>query len=111
RREGFHAVAAEDTNSRGILAVNNFCRMRVIITSNDGSDRDMMRSLVTVDEGLIFVYQGQVYQEQPILLTASDGLWRRELRKIGLTARHASVLAVLAQRGCDVERLPWNQLQ
>jgi hypothetical protein len=110
-RQGFDAVVIQDTDYRGILAVNNSCRMRMIIVSGDGSDRDRMRSLVTTDESLVFVYQGKVYQEQPTLLTVSAELCTRQLRKIGVTNRHDAVFAVLAQRQCDVERLPWDQLQ
>src|SRR6266404_1761056 len=110
-RQGFHTVVAEDTNFRRILAVNNTCRMRVMIASSDGADRDMTRSLVAADESLIFVHQGKVYQEQPILLTVSAEKWARALRKMGLTDRNESVLAVVAQRQCDAERLPWDQLQ
>jgi hypothetical protein len=102
---------AEDTNFRRILAVNNTCRMRVMIASSDGADRDMTRSLVAADESLIFVHQGKVYQEQPILLTVSAQMWARALRKMGLTDRNESVLAVVAQRQCDADRIPWDQLQ
>jgi len=102
---------AEDTNFRRILAVNNTCRMRVMIASSDGSDRDQTRSLVAADESLIFVHQGKVYQEQPILLTVSAELWARALRKMGLAGGHMSVLAVVAQRQCEADRLPWDQLQ
>ena len=109
-RHGFHAVVAEDTNFRTILAVNSSCRMRMLIAFNDGANRDMMRSLVAVNESLIFVHRGKVYQEQPILLSVSAELWGRALRKIGLTDRHMPVLAVVAQNQCDAERLPWEQL-
>lgn len=111
KRHGFHATVTEDMNFRGILAVNGTCHMRVMIAREDGSDRDVTRSLVTADESLIFVYQGKVYQEQPILLTVSAALWARQLRKLGLTGRHTPVLAVVAQRHCDADRLPWDQLQ
>jgi hypothetical protein len=110
-RQGFHAVVAEDTNFRRILAVNSSCRMRMMIASDDGADSDMMRSLVGADESLIFVHQGKVYEEQPTLLTVSAELWARQLRKLGLTDRHEIVLAVVAQRQCDAERLPWDELQ
>ena len=110
-RQGFHTVVAEDTNFRRILAVNNTCRMRVMIAFSDGADRDMTRSLVAADESLIFVHQGKVYQEQPILLTVSAEKWARALRKMGLTDRNESVLAVVAQRQCDADRIPWEQLQ
>jgi hypothetical protein len=110
-RQGFRAVVAEDENFHGIVAVNNFCRMRVMIASDDGADRDMMRSTVAADESLIFVHQGMVYQEQPILLTVWGALWTRLLRELGLTNRQEFNLAVAAQHQCDVERLPWDQLQ
>jgi len=110
-RRGFQVVVAKETTSAGIVAVNETCRMHVIIASNDGSDRDMIRSLVSADESLIFVHQSKVYQEQPISLPVLAELWMRSLRKIGLTDRHGYVLAVVAQRRCDAERLPWDQLQ
>jgi hypothetical protein len=110
-RQGFHAVAAEGANFREILAVNSSCRMRVMIAFNDGADRDRIRSLVTADERLFFIHQGQVYQEQPILMTAWAQLWMRPLRKMGLIGRRASVLAVAGQRQCEADRLPWDQLQ
>ncbi len=109
-RQGFHAVVTEDTNFRRILAVNSSCHM-LVKEFNDGAYRDMMRSLVAADESLIFVHQGKVYQEQPILLTVSAELWARALHKMGLTDRNEFVLAVVAERQCDAERLPWDQLQ
>jgi hypothetical protein len=59
-RQGLDAVVAEDENFRGIVAVNNFCRMRVMVASDDGADRDMIRSLAAADESLIFVHHGKV---------------------------------------------------
>jgi len=109
-RQGFHAVTTEDIGFRGIQAVNGTCQMRVVIASYDGTHRDMMRDLVTADDNLIFIHHGKVYQEQPILLTVSAELWARSLRQMGLTDRHAPVLAVVAPRQCDADRLPWEQL-
>jgi hypothetical protein len=102
---------ATDTDSPMILAVNGSCRMHVAVVSNNGADRDIIRSLVGADEDLIFVQQGKIYREQPILLAVSAELWVRVLRKMGLTDRREFVLAVVAQRQCDTDRLPWDQLQ
>jgi hypothetical protein len=90
-RRGFDAAVDERRNFRRILALNSFWRMRLLIASNDGADRDMMRSLAAVAESLIFVYLGKVYQEQPILLTVP-------------------VLALVGQNRGDVERLFWDDL-
>jgi hypothetical protein len=110
-RQGLDAVVAEDENFRGIVAVNNFCRMRVMVASDDGADRDMIRSLAAADESLIFVHHGKVYQEQPTLLTVVAELWARLFGKLGLANSHEFVLAVASQHRCDIERLPWDQLQ
>jgi hypothetical protein len=102
---------AKDTNSGMILAVNGSCLMHGMLILSNGADRDMIRSLVGADENLIFVHQGKVYQEQPVLLAVSAELWGRVLRKLGFTDRREFVLAVVAQRQCDADRLPWDQLQ
>ncbi len=49
-RRGFDAAVDERTNFRRILALNSSCRMRLLIASNDGADRDMMRSLAALAE-------------------------------------------------------------
>jgi len=110
-RHGFDAAASEDMNFRGIRAANGACHMRIMMPSYYGADRDMIRNLVTADDTVIFVHQGKVYREQPVLLTVSAELWARALRKIGLMNRHTPVLAVMAQRRCDADRLPWDQLR
>jgi hypothetical protein len=109
-RRGFDAAVDERRNFRRILALNSFWRMRLLIASNDGADRDMMRSLAAVAESLIFVYLGKVYQEQPILLTVSAELWARAPGKLGLTDHHLPVLALVGQNRGDVERLFWDDL-
>jgi hypothetical protein len=109
-RQGFHEIVTEGLNFRGIQAANGACHMRVVIPSYYGADRDMIRNLVTVDDTLIFVHRGRVYQEQPILLTVSTELWAHALRKMGLADHHTPALAVVAQRQCDADRLPWEEL-
>jgi hypothetical protein len=110
-RQGFHEIVTEDLNFRGIRAVNGTCHVRIIMPSYYGADRDIIRDLVTADETMMFVHQGRVYQQQPILLAISAELWARALRKMGVAYRHTPVLAVVAQRQCDADRLPWDQLQ
>jgi hypothetical protein len=110
-RQGFHEIVIEGLNFREIQAVNGTCHIRIMMPSYYGADRDVIRNLVSADHTLIFVHRGSVYQEQPILLTVSAELWTRALRKMGLADRRTPVLAVIAQRQCDAERLPWEELQ
>jgi hypothetical protein len=110
-RQGFHEIVTEGLNFRGIQAVNGACHLRVVMPSYYGADRDMIRNLVTADDTLIFVHRGSVYQEQPILLTVSAELGAHALRKMGFADRHTPVLAVVARRRCDADRLPWEELR
>jgi hypothetical protein len=110
-RQGFRTAVSSDMTFPSLVAANDLCRMRIMIASQDGADRDRLRNVLAADERLIFVHHGEVYQEQPILLTVATELLARPLRKMGLTRRDDLVLAVLAQRRCDVERLPWDQLR
>jgi hypothetical protein len=110
-RQGFHEIVTEDLHFRGIQAVNGACHMRIIMPSYYGADRDIIRDLVAADETLMFVHDGRVYREQPILLKVPAEIWRRALRKMGLAGRQMPVLAVVAQRQCEADRLPWDQLQ
>lgn len=110
-RQGFHDVVTEDLNFHGIRAVNGTCHMRIMMPSYFGADRDIIRDLVAADETLTFVHQGRVYRELPILLTVSAELWARALRKMGLAGGHMPVLAVAAQRQCEADRMPWDQLR
>jgi hypothetical protein len=110
-RQGFHAVVAEDMILPGIRAVNGACHMRIMMPSYYGADRDIARSLVAADESLMFVHQGRIYREQPTLQTLWAELWARSLRRIGLIYHRVPVLAVVAPRQCEAERLPWDQLQ
>jgi hypothetical protein len=110
-RQGFDVTATEDGHFYKLMAVNSSCRMRMMIASGNGADRDMLRALLAADETLIFVYQGRVYQEHLFFLTVLSELWTRALRKIGLTYRHESVLAVMAQRQCNAGRLPWSEIR
>jgi hypothetical protein len=116
-RQGFHEVVVEDLNLggyldfRGIRAVNGTCHMLIMMPSSYGADRDIIHDLATADDTVMFVHHGRVYQEQPIVLTVSAELWARALSKMGLAYRHTPVLAVVAQRQCEADRLPWDQLQ
>jgi hypothetical protein len=43
-------------------------------------------------------------------LTVSDFLWSRFRRELGFKTEPSPILAVVATRNCEAERLPWNEL-
>ena len=107
--QGFDAVATEDMPLPGIRAVDGDCRMHVI--KYNGADRDMIRDHMAATDRLFFIRRGKIDVEQPNTLNVLDELWASALRKIGLAGRQPPVLSVVASAHCDVDRLPWEQLQ
>jgi hypothetical protein len=94
-----------------IHASSGACQMRVMHDSYAGVYRDLIRNVTAANERLIYVYRGTVYREQPTWLTQSDEYWTRLIRKFGLAGHNPRVLAVVGSPQCDMERLPWEQLQ
>jgi len=92
-----------------IRATAGACRMLVAKSPAIGSDRDVLRQLLTPADGLFIVYRGKVYADQPTWLTVSDFLWARLRREIGLNTQAAPVLAVIATANCGAERLSWDE--
>jgi hypothetical protein len=112
-RQHFTTLVPEKTTFEVpmIRATAGACRILVVKPSFDGSDRERMRSYASANRDTVFVvFGGKIYEEQPTFLTVSDELWARFRRQLGLKAEATPVLAVIATKGCDAERLPWHQL-
>jgi hypothetical protein len=93
-----------------LQATAGACRILIVDSPAIGSDRDLVRRLVTDSDRVFVVFRGKVYPEQPTSLTVFDFLWTRFQRELGLRASAAPVLAVIAPPICDAERLPWADL-
>ena len=94
-----------------IRATTPVCRMLVIDSPVLGWDRDMVRRAATAADRVFVVFRGRVYAEQPTWLIASDFLWARLLRGLGVRVENAPLLTVIATTSCDAEQLPWDQLR
>jgi hypothetical protein len=112
-RQHFAILVSERTTDTPpmIRATGGLCRMLVIKSSYDGSDHDrIMHGYASATDTVFVVFGGRIYAEQPTFLTASDELWARFRRQLGLKAEATPVLVVIATKGCEAERLPWHQL-
>src|SRR5262249_35411444 len=111
-RHQFAALVSEKTATDlpMIRASAGLCRMLVIEPSYDGSDRDRISGAVSATDTVFVVFGGRIYAEQPILLTVLDRLWVTFRRQLGLRADAKPVLVVIAKKGCEPERLPWQEL-
>ena len=75
-----------------------------------GWDRDLIRRFGTADNLVFSVFRGQIYAEQPTWRTVPDYLWARFRRELGMEVSAEPVLAVVAAKICDAEKLPWSEL-
>jgi hypothetical protein len=111
-RQHFTAVVPETMPSElpMVRATAGACRILVIKPSYDGSDRERMRRYTSARDTIFVVFGGRIYAEQPTFLTVSDELWARFRRQLGLKVETTPALVVIATKGCDAERLPWQEL-
>jgi hypothetical protein len=106
-------VTVSDSVEEGrptIVASAGPCRIQIAKSPAVGWDRDLVRRYATPADEVFVVFRGRVYAEQPTWLTTSDYLWARLRRELGLGGEASLVLALIATRSCDAERLPWNEL-
>ena len=95
-----------------IFATAGPCHMVVAAdVSSNGWERDMLRHQAAANGPLFFVFRGKTYADQPTWLTVSNSLWSRFKRGLGLKVQDSPIVAVVATPNCDVEGLPWNELQ
>jgi hypothetical protein len=110
-RQHFTIVPEKKTLDLPIIrATAGACRILVFKPSFDGSDRERIRRYTSASDTLFVVFGGRIYAEQPTFLTVSDELWARLRRQLGLKAEAAPLFVVIANKGCEAERLPWHEL-
>jgi hypothetical protein len=112
-RQHFNVVVSGEAKEGEptVRATTPMCRMLVIDSPVLDWDRDMIRRFATAADRIFVVFQGRVYAERPTWLIASDFLWSRLLRGLGLKVQFTPLLAVIATTSCDAEQLPWDQLR
>jgi hypothetical protein len=111
-RNGFNVAVTDGMWIYGpvIHATTGSCRLLVVRLSPDGSNRDLIRSVIGDTDRQFVVFRGDVYAQQPILWTVLHYLSSRFLRELGLRRDITPVIAVGANSSCDTDRLPWGEL-
>ena len=90
-----------------ISARRDACDVTVIEVSPDGWHRSIMETGAG-DRELHYAFSGQIYSEQPVMLTRLSHHWNRAKRYLGLRPIHRPVLAILALHSCT--NLPFREL-
>jgi hypothetical protein len=93
-----------------LRATTGLCRMLVAKSSATGADRDVIRKLATGSDDVFVIFDGRIYDQQPVFLTALDSLWARLRRELGFTVNGSLLLSVVASTSCQAERLPWREV-
>ena len=106
--QAFDVALTELDSMPVIQATSGSCRMLFVQVEPDGSSQDLVRSLARTGDHVFIIFRGRVYAQQPVLLTVTDTLWSRSLRKLGLMRRITPVIAAVANASCNIEELPWK---
>ena len=86
------------------------CQMLIMNVSLDGWQRDLIRGRARTTDRVLYIFQRKAYADQPVWLTATVGFWSRQLQRLGLLRNVPPVIAIIAPRLCNAERLPWDEL-
>jgi hypothetical protein len=111
-RNHFMVTVSEELikDHRTFRATKAACLMLVTGVSHRGWERDLMNKVATAREQVFIVFAGKIYAEQPTWLTVLDFLWYKVLSELGFKVFPTPVIAVIATKSCDAERLPWYEL-
>jgi hypothetical protein len=106
-------VAPSDQLGEGKIMIRagaGSCRVLVANSNPIAWDGDLIGRNARAGDRVFVVFRGRTYKEQPTWLTVPYFLWSRLQRQLGLPARTAPLLAVIASPSCDAERFPWSEL-
>jgi hypothetical protein len=111
-RNHFMVTVSEELirDHRTFRATKAACLMLVTGISHRGWERDLMNKVAAAREQVFIVFGGKIYAEQPTWLTVLDFLWYKVLSELGFKVFPTPVIAVIATKSCDAERLPWYEL-
>ena len=110
RSAGFEARAVVLKRSPGIVAhgVSGRCRIVAGDYPVHGTFQDVYRQLAAGVGPLRFVHRGSLRDGEPKLAGLIRFYHWRELRRVGIAAARAPVIAVAASESCDLGRIPWE---
>jgi len=84
------------------------CRLQVIEAQARGYNQTSIREMAGPADDFFVIYQGALYDAQPLLQTRAFYYWDRLRREMGVTALPRPVLAVVASAACSARDLPWK---
>jgi hypothetical protein len=83
------------------------CDMQIAEVSPLGWHRDLLANIVRPDEHLLFVYQGAVFETQPVWRTSTGYHWNRLRSYVGCSDEDGFVLGIIASENCRAAEMEW----
>ena len=109
-RHGFEERSTEIANPVAVLGQAGTCSLLIIAAAPQGWHRDILGRFAENGDQLFFVYRGTRFQSQPVWRTRAYHYWSLIAQGVGLDAPVRLVLGVVASPTCDVNDLPWGEL-
>jgi hypothetical protein len=114
QRHGYSVapVGADSYPSKVLVAASKGfnCRLQIIEAQARGYDQNAIRQMARPTDDFFVIFQGAVYDAQPILQTRVYYYWDRLRREMGVAVPPRPVLAVIASAPCSARDLPWNDV-
>ena len=109
-RAGFEARLLRTPRSPGVLVAASLgeCRLLAGDYPPHGTFAAVYRDLAAPLGPLRYAYRGKLGSRVPKLAALTQFYRWRELRRIGVSARRAPVIAIAAGGTCDLARVDWS---
>jgi hypothetical protein len=86
------------------------CEMRIYLASPEGWHRDIIRRLGEAQLSSFFVYDGEIFDEQPVWTTWLEFQMQRIKSTLGLQNATKPVLGISSSAGCRRNEIIWSKL-
>jgi hypothetical protein len=110
-RNHFDVVVTDDATMRIIQATTASCRLQIARLTSDGWNRNLVQHVTASADRSFVVLRGKVYAEEHIPSTILEDLQSRFLRRLGIKSHVTPPIAVAANASCNIEQLPWTELE
>ena len=107
-----YMIKASDTKTDPPLLIVTLgdCSLRIYLVSPNGMHRDLIRSIPPPSFRSFFVFEGNLYDDQPVWRTwISSQVWRLGVFW-GRKPDFAPTLGVTSSPTCDERSLPWTEI-
>jgi hypothetical protein len=110
-RQGFRMDAADSQPEPEFMpAVAGDCRLMAVLAAPQGWHRDITYRFAVPEDQVFFVFDAEVYQDQPAWRPWIYHYWRVLNLYVGRKLPARPVLGIVASPACDLRDIPWQEI-